>query len=110
DFVRTVVTEEGFRLNEQKTRVMRAHQRQHVTGLVVNQKPNVTREVYDLLKARLHRCVKNGLGPDAEALRAELLGQIAWVAMSSATRGAKLKAMFANIPFLPSGVGGHGAH
>jgi len=94
DFVRQVVAEEGFRLNEEKTRVMRAHQRQHVTGLVVNEKPNVTRGAYDLLKARLHRCVKNGPGPDAETLRAELLGHIAWVAMSSSTRGAKLRATF----------------
>lgn len=97
DFVRTVVEEEGFRLNDAKTRVMRSHQRQEVTGLVVNEKPNVTREAYDLLKARLHRCEKQG--PRPESLRAELLGEIAWVAMSSATRGAKLRVMFDRIPW-----------
>jgi hypothetical protein len=97
DFVRTVVEEEGFRLNEEKTRVMRAHQRQEVTGLVVNEKPNVTREAYDLIKARLHRCETQGPGDDADTLRSELQGQIAWVAMSSATRGAKLTAAFARV-------------
>ena len=63
----------------------------------MNEKPNVTREAYDLIKARLHRCETQGPGDDADTLRSELQGQIAWVAMSSATRGAKLTAAFARI-------------
>ncbi|MFZ5442275.1 MAG: reverse transcriptase family protein [Myxococcota bacterium] len=97
DFVRQVVREQGFRLNEAKTRVMRAQHRQHVTGLVVNAKPAVPREAYDLLKARLHRCRRDGprsLTPDVAALAAELRGQIAWVTQSSPARGVKLRAVF----------------
>jgi RNA-directed DNA polymerase len=35
-FVQRVIAEEGFTINAEKTRVMRPHQRQAVTGLVVN--------------------------------------------------------------------------
>ena len=45
-----------FRINEDKTRVMRAHEQQRVTGVVVNRKPNVSRAEFDSLKALLHRC------------------------------------------------------
>lgn len=36
-FTRKILVEEGFKLNENKTRLMKQHQRQEVTGIVVNQ-------------------------------------------------------------------------
>lgn len=44
-FVRNVVQDSGFSLNESKTRLMRRHQRQETTGVVVNNKMQVPREV-----------------------------------------------------------------
>ncbi len=49
-------------VNAAKTRVMRAHQRQRVTGVVVNEQPNISRADFDSLKALLHhRCRLRGL-------------------------------------------------
>jgi hypothetical protein len=41
--VQTIVTTEGYVLNEEKTRVMRPQHRQTVTGVVVNERPGVSR-------------------------------------------------------------------
>jgi RNA-directed DNA polymerase len=92
--VRRVVEEEGFRVNASKTRVMRAHERQVVTGVVVNQRLNVPRAEFDSLKALLHRCFRKGplsqSRTSLEAFKAELEGRVAWVAAVSPARGAKL--------------------
>jgi hypothetical protein len=45
-----LVQQEGFRLNAAKTRVRRPHQRQAVTGIVVNARPNVPRPEADRLR------------------------------------------------------------
>lgn len=50
----TIITDEGFRQNKKKVRLQRYTERQMVTGLVVNERPNVTpaylREIFTLLK------------------------------------------------------------
>lgn len=50
--------EEGFRVHYRKTRVMRSGVRQHLAGLVINQRLNVHRRDYDRLKATLTNCVR----------------------------------------------------
>ncbi len=97
NFVAMAVSEEGFRLNRAKTRVMRQHQRQLVTGVVVNQRPAVARADYDALKARLHRLATKGVGDAEPGLRAHLLGQLAWVGRFSTSRARKLEALFSRI-------------
>lgn len=98
EVVRLIARDEGFRVNAGKTRVMRAHEQQRVTGVVVNVKPNIARANFDALKALLHRCQKKGpvsqtIGP-LEEFRARLQGQISWVDQISAARGAKLQRAF----------------
>jgi RNA-directed DNA polymerase len=44
-FVRKVVVEEGFKLNEAKTRVMGRHQAQEVTGFITNERLQVPRHL-----------------------------------------------------------------
>lgn len=96
--VTLIARDEGFRINAGKTRVMRAHQRQQVTGVVVNVKPNVSRAEFDSLKALLHRCrIKGPLSQSTGPLddfRATLQGRISWVTQLSAARGAKLQRDF----------------
>jgi RNA-directed DNA polymerase len=90
-----IIDEEGFRLHQGKSSLRSAAQRQLVTGVVVNERPNVPRVDYDRLKARLHRLAING--PDADnperpvALLAHLRGRVAWVAALNPRRGEKLR-------------------
>jgi hypothetical protein len=84
--VAAVVRDEGFRLNPDKTRVQRAHRRQEVTGLVINQRVGIPRPIYDRLKAEVHQFDGD------EAKVPALLGKIGWVRQVSPHRGAKLLA------------------
>ena len=86
-----IAADEGFRLNARKTRIMGRGGRQTVTGIVVNQRPNVARADYDELKAILHRARLDGPG---ELDPARLLGRIAWVGSLNPRRGEKLRAGF----------------
>jgi RNA-directed DNA polymerase len=99
--ITAIAAEEGFRVRPDKTRVMPAHHRQRVTGLVVNGGPAAARREYDALRALLHNCVRTGPAAqnreDHPAFRDHLLGRIAWVATGSPGRGAKLRALFERI-------------
>lgn len=96
--VTKIVHTEGLRLNDKKTRVMRQGRQQRVTGVVVNNKTNVSRRDYDKLKAILHNCVKRG--PHGENhdhhpdFRGWLQGKIAHVSHIGPERGRKLMALF----------------
>ena len=57
--VEKFLTEEGFIINRAKTKVLRNGNRQMVTGIVVNQKPNVPREERRCLRAELHNIKKS---------------------------------------------------
>jgi hypothetical protein len=59
--VRSIVTYEGFTINEEKTRVLRAARRQRVTGIVVNEKANLTRHDLRNFRALLFNVEQNGL-------------------------------------------------
>lgn len=58
--IRTIVKEEGFELNDSKTRVMRNHKRQEVTGLVVNSSVAVGRSRVRWLRQQLYYLQKFG--------------------------------------------------
>jgi RNA-directed DNA polymerase len=53
-FVRLIVQDEGYRLNKRKGRIRRQHQQQRVTGLIVNDTPNLPRETRRRLRAIEH--------------------------------------------------------
>lgn len=95
-WVQAIAEDEGFALNAAKQRQMRAHQQQRVTGLVINERPNLPREDYDRLRAALHHAGLSGrVDP---AARARLQGQVAWACQSLApTRVAKLQALLARL-------------
>jgi RNA-directed DNA polymerase len=96
-----IVKAEGFRVNQDKTSMRTAAQRQLVTGIVVNARPNVPRPEYDRLKAILHRIAIDGPGSYDPArpvdLRAHLRGQVAWVNAVNPRRGEKLRRIFDTI-------------
>lgn len=101
-WVTAIVEDEGFVLRTDKTRVMPAHQRQTVTGLVVNQRLNYSRAQFDGLKARLHRLGQQPFVDPAE--RARLEGEIQWACRWLApARCDKLWRLFSAIRFAVGG-------
>jgi RNA-directed DNA polymerase len=96
-----IALEEGFSLNLRKTRVATSGRQQRVTGIVVNQHPNVPRTEFDRLKATLHNCVRDG--PEAQNraahpdFRTHLAGRIAHVRVINPARAARLEQLFAQI-------------
>jgi RNA-directed DNA polymerase len=87
--VRRIAASEGWVINERKTRVMPQSSRQRVTGLVVNERPNISRRDYDDLKAVVHRFSCSSIQDDIE--RTRLLGKIAWLGQFNTVRAEKLR-------------------
>lgn len=56
-----IISENGFRINESKTRLMARGRRQEVTGLVVGKRINVRRDFVRQTRAMLHAAEKWGL-------------------------------------------------
>jgi RNA-directed DNA polymerase len=75
--LRHIAQDEGFAVNEKKTRIQRRNMCQSVTGVVVNQRPGVDRALVRRLRAILHQAAKTGL----EAQNRERLPHFsAWLA------------------------------
>ncbi len=94
--VRHLAKEEGFAVNEKKSRILRRNSAQAVTGLVVNDRPGVPRDEVRRIRAILHRARTEGLEAQNRDkrphFRAWLLGMIAYIGMARPEVGAKLKA------------------
>lgn len=63
DFVkelRLYIEKEGFQINESKTRTNSYYQRQEVTGLIINEKPNVTQRYVKQIRTMLHNWEASG--------------------------------------------------
>ncbi len=59
--VRFVTKEQGFKINENKTRILRRGRQQEVTGIVVNDKISIDRKTLRRFRAVLHQAENNGL-------------------------------------------------
>jgi RNA-directed DNA polymerase len=96
-----IILEEGFAVNHRKTRVMRRGVRQHVAGLVVNERINLARRDIDSLKATLTNCVR--LGPDTQnreghsAFQLHLDGRVGFVESVNPEKGARLRRIYEQI-------------
>lgn len=101
DLVTETAAGEGFRVNELKTSVRQAGQRQGLAGMVVNEHPNADRRQYDLLKATVHNAARHGPAGQNRAghpaFRDHLRGRISWVGQLNPARGERLLAAFAEI-------------
>src|SRR6202012_3322893 len=99
--VATIATQEGFRMQHHKTRLMRASVRQHLAGLTVNKGPNVSRRELDRLKAVLTNCVRHGAASQNreghDDFRAHLEGKVSFVAMVRPERAVRLRALLERI-------------
>jgi retron-type reverse transcriptase len=93
--LRHIAQDEGFSVNEQKTRVQRRNTAQVVTGLVVNQRVGAPRKMVRRLRAILHRAITQGLAAQNRANRphfdAWVRGSIAYISMCQPEQGRKLQ-------------------
>ncbi|WP_298609697.1 retron St85 family RNA-directed DNA polymerase [uncultured Thiothrix sp.] len=89
--LKRVLGEEGFNLNEKKTRVIRKGNVQAVTGLVVNgeQAPRVSRELKRQMRAAVHNLKQGKTLPEGESIQ-RLRGYAAYIAMTDRELGASL--------------------
>jgi hypothetical protein len=101
DLAHSIVREEGFALNPDKSALRCSCARQQVCGVVVNVHPNNTRHEYDQLKAILHNAAKHGPRSQNRSeiadFEAHLRGRISWVDSLNPARGGKLWARFSEI-------------
>jgi RNA-directed DNA polymerase len=99
--VAAIAFEEGFQVRFRKTRVMRAGVRQHLAGVVINQRINVPRVEFDALRALLHNAVRLGAASQNRrqhpSFREHLIGRIAWFDATNPQRGARLRKLFEQI-------------
>jgi hypothetical protein len=58
--VENIISEEGFIVHPEKTMIMRPHNRQNVTGIVVNDTPNVSRRDLRNFRSFLHHYETKG--------------------------------------------------
>ena len=93
--VRHITQDEGFVVNEKKTRVLRQSVRQSVTGVVVNRRPGAPRDLVRRLRAILHRAKYEGLAKQNREghphFGAWVKGMIAYVEMVNAKQGGELR-------------------
>ncbi len=95
--VRRIIKDEGFVTHPEKLRVMRKGSRQEVTGVVVNQKPNVCRKKVRNFKALLFQIEKDGIKDktwqgSGDNLLATIKGYAHYIAMVNPELGKPLVA------------------
>jgi RNA-directed DNA polymerase len=103
-FVSQLVSQYGFRVNREKTKVMRPYQRQYVCGAVVNSKVNLQKTERNRLRAIVHNIRTNGLEAEAaksnlpaDRFYAKLMGQLNWFGQLNPEAGASLKSSLKQI-------------
>ena len=100
-YIKGIIRDEKFTWNGAKKKIIRRGQRQIVTGLTVNQKPNVSRKEFDRLKAILNNCAHKGPATQNrdkhENFQAHLRGRIAFVASINPEKAQRLQKVFDRI-------------
>ncbi len=96
--VRNVIEQLGYRINERKTRIYRKGNRQIVTGLVVNDTPNLPRETRRNLRAAVHHWATTGEASwkNAPMMETMLRGHLNFYAMVNPTAADRLLSQIEN--------------
>jgi retron-type reverse transcriptase len=97
--IRHITGDEGFAVNEKKTRVLKPAARQSVTGVVVNAMPSTSRRTRRQLRAILHNAGKTNLNAQNRSRRKNFAGwvggMIGFVAMVNPRQAVRLREKFA---------------
>jgi hypothetical protein len=99
--IRHITQDEGFLINETKTRVLKRSSAMAVTGVIVNRRPGVRRREVRRLRAILHNSTQHGLASQNRAhdpqFEARIRGQIAFVQMINPDQSLPLLAALNSI-------------
>lgn len=98
-FVEKVLGQAGYKLKQNKTNIYRRGRRQMVTGLVVNDKPNVARRIRRRLRAAVHSvCTEQTSFWNGRTMNMnELQGRLAFLAMVQPQEAAALQSKLARL-------------
>lgn len=92
--IRHIAQDEGFAVNEKKTRVLKQSAAMAVTGVIVNRRPSVSRRERRRLRAVLHNAKHQGLAAQNRDFHphfvSQLRGQIEFVRMINPDHGRAL--------------------
>jgi RNA-directed DNA polymerase len=92
---KSIVRQEGFIINKNKTRIMRRSNRQEVTGIVVNDKLSIPRKTLKRFRATLYQIEKDGLEGKSWGKSQDILASIQgfanYVCMIDPGKGAKFQ-------------------
>lgn len=96
--IRHIAEDEGFEVNEKKTRVLRPSTRQMVTGVVINDRMSVPRTTIRRIRAILHNAKRTGLAAQNREnhphFESWIRGMIAWIRMVNPEQGQRLQNQF----------------
>lgn len=96
-----IIEDGGFALNQDKSKVLTSAEQQLVTGIVVNEKLNVSKSYRRKLRAIIHNCRSKGVASqfdeDSQAARFSLKGKIHHVKRLNPRQGEKLERQFNSI-------------
>lgn len=99
--IRHISQDEGFQVNELKTRILRKKTRQSVTGITVNASVSLPRETRRRLRAILHNAQKTGLAAqnrdDHPNFTSWVQGMIAYIRMVHPDEGQDLLQQFESL-------------
>ena len=91
--VRKIIESEGFHMKEEKTHILRNHNRQYITGIVINNEEiGVPKKWVKILKASIHNAqkLKDSGGTVSNKTIYEISGKIAWLKSVNANRYQKI--------------------
>jgi RNA-directed DNA polymerase len=92
-----IAKDEGFVINEVKTRAVTRSQRQRLAGVVINEHPNVSRSDYDTLRAILHNAARTSPAEQNRAGHAQfvthLQGRVSWATALNPQRRRTLESL-----------------
>ena len=100
-FVQRTVRQYGFRLNSEKTKIMRPNTRQYVCGVVVNERTNLQQKERRKLRAIVHNCAVHGIasqaqksGQSEDSFVASVQGRLNWFSQLNDEAGKQLRDRF----------------
>jgi len=98
--IRAILTLNRLYINNRKTKIRKKHQSMRVTGIVINEKPNIQRNTWRNFRAMLHNTIKEGKKLSSLNLQ-KIKGYIEWVSCVNHTRGQQFLKQYEKILTLP---------